>query len=164
MPIPDECVQKVSARTCPQSNLRFQYRFDESNVATLHGHPSSPADGMVVYTKRLPPAQIRHIAFIARSKLNNEASRSDWHLRSLVGNANFLDRLMIDLAEAERRRDENSNEIFGCASKGRGETHVRWLDQIPEEDQHGLDNLNLGSDGSDENVEPFKFVLHGDKA
>ncbi|KAF2860261.1 hypothetical protein K470DRAFT_72661 [Piedraia hortae CBS 480.64] len=46
------------------------------------------------------------VAATARSKLGREANRSDHNLRVLVGHANFLDSLMLQLQEAERERNE----------------------------------------------------------
>ena len=45
-----------------------------------------------------------HIAWTARSKLSHEAQQRDHKLRQLVGHANLLDKLVVELAE-ERRKD-----------------------------------------------------------
>lgn len=44
-----------------------------------------------------------HIAWTARSKLSHEAQQRDHKLRQLVGHANLLDKLVVELAEESRK-------------------------------------------------------------
>ena len=79
------------------------------------------------------------LAHQARNKLTIEASRPAHNLRLLVGHANMLDSLMLDLADAEKeqerwlhqtvsRADESSKEASGKRS-------IQWVDTIiPEEE------------------------------
>lgn len=92
--------------------------------------------------------QTYRIASTARGKLGREASRGDHNLRLLVGHANLLDSLMIELANAEKeqeawfnlnvRKEETSPE----ASK-----HIHWFDSIVEENE---DELSGSEDGEEE--------------
>ena len=50
--------------------------------------------------------QTYFLAHSARGKLSKEASRSDHNLRLLVGHANLLDSLMLDLASAEQEQEQ----------------------------------------------------------
>ncbi|EZF53450.1 hypothetical protein H103_03619, partial [Trichophyton rubrum CBS 288.86] len=56
------------------------------------------------------------LAHTARAKLTREAARADHHLRLLVGHANMLDNLMLDLAEAEREREAWYNQAIKSRS------------------------------------------------
>lgn len=47
------------------------------------------------------------MAHTTRRKLSCEASRADHDLRVLVGHANFLDSLMIELADANKRQEQS---------------------------------------------------------
>jgi hypothetical protein len=50
--------------------------------------------------------QTYFLAHSARGKLSKEASRADHDLRLLVGHANLLDSLMLDLASAEQEQEQ----------------------------------------------------------
>ena len=45
------------------------------------------------------------LASKARAKLSFEASRADHNLRRMVGHANLLDSLMLDIAKAEQYQE-----------------------------------------------------------
>ncbi|KAI9881088.1 MAG: hypothetical protein M1830_008246 [Pleopsidium flavum] len=55
----------------------------------------------------LSVAQTCYLAHTTRKKLSSEASRADHDLRVLVGHANFLDSLMIELAEATQEQNQS---------------------------------------------------------
>lgn len=79
--------------------------------------------------------QTYYIAASARSKLGREASRADHDLRLLVGHANLLDSLMIELADAEKKQEEWFNSTVRNATKAQEARHVQWADTIVEEDE-----------------------------
>ena len=60
--------------------------------------------------------QTYFLAHSARGKLSREASRSDHDLRLLVGHANLLDTLMIDLANAEQEQEKWFNKSVSGAN------------------------------------------------
>lgn len=70
------------------------------------------------FPRRTSPRQNMSIAATfrlaqqARGKLSFEASRQDHDLRLLVGHANLLDSLMVELAEAERKQERWFDEII----------------------------------------------------
>ena len=78
--------------------------------------------------------QTYYLAHSARGKLSKEAARADHDLRLLVGHANLLDGLMLDLANAEQEQESWFNQTVKSASKASGEPkHIQWADTIPEE-------------------------------
>ena len=78
--------------------------------------------------------QTYYLAHTARGKLSKEASRADHDLRLLVGHANLLDGLMLDLADAEREQESWFNQTVKGATKASDERRqVQWADTIPEE-------------------------------
>lgn len=79
-------------------------------------------------------AQTYYLAHTARGKLSKEASRADHDLRLLVGHANLLDGLMLDLADAEREQENWFNTtVKGAAKASKEPKHIQWADTIPEE-------------------------------
>jgi hypothetical protein len=99
------------------------------------------------------------VASTARSKLGREASRADHNLRRLVGHANLLDTLMIDLADAEREQEAWFNSSVSKASPSESR-HIQWFDSIQEEfedddSDSDSDSDNESDDGSiyDEDAE-----------
>jgi len=103
-------------------------------------------------------AQTYFLAHKARAKLSSEAARPDHNLRLLVGHANLLDSLMLDLADAEREQESWFNQSVRGASHS-DERHVQWADTIaeePEQDWEGESDSDSDSDSDfddDEDVE-----------
>ena len=78
--------------------------------------------------------QTYYLAHTARGKLSKEAAQADHDLRLLVGHANLLDGLMLDLSNAEQEQESWFNQSVKGASKASEEPkHVQWADTIPEE-------------------------------
>jgi hypothetical protein len=77
--------------------------------------------------------QTFYLAHKARSKLSNEAARSDHNLRLLVGHANLLDSLMIHISEAEAEQDKWYSST------------VRGNEQAWEESEYDNDEEKYGS-------------------
>lgn len=77
--------------------------------------------------------QTYYVASTARSKLGKEASRADHNLRLLVGHANLLDSLMLELADAEREQEAWFNQSVKKATKPEESKHIQWIDTIEEE-------------------------------
>lgn len=77
--------------------------------------------------------QTYYIASTARTKLGREASRADHDLRLLVGHANLLDVLMVELQDAEKEQEAWFNESLRKAAKPEQPRHVQWIDTIAEE-------------------------------
>ena len=108
--------------------------------------------------KKMSITQTYYLAHTARKKLTREASRADHDLRVLVGHANFLDSLMLDLADAEREQERWFNQTVHGASKASQEDsrHIQWASTVveePEEDWDPEDASDLDSDVSDSDEE-----------
>ncbi|TKA66000.1 hypothetical protein B0A55_11854 [Friedmanniomyces simplex] len=91
---------------------------------------------------------IYYTASTARTKLGREANRSDHNLRLLVGHANLLDSLMIELSSAEREQEAWFNQSLSRASKPEQPKHIQWLDEVAEADEEEGDDSE-SDDGSD---------------
>jgi hypothetical protein len=103
--------------------------------------------------------QTYYLAHTARGKLSHEAAKADHNLRLLVGHANLLDSLMLDLAEAEQEQESWFNQSVKKASKTEEPKHIQWADAVvedPEEDWQAedADSSDSGSEyDSDDDME-----------
>lgn len=78
--------------------------------------------------------QTYFLAHSARGKLSKEASRSDHDLRLLVGHANLLDSLMVDLASAEQEQERwFNNSVSGAKTEEEPKPAHQWAESIIEE-------------------------------
>lgn len=112
----------------------------------LPSHPLTPAK-----RKTMSITQTYYLAHSARGKLSDEAGRSDHRLRRLVGHANLLDSLMLELAQAEAEQESWFNASVRRARTT--ERHVQWADSVveePEEDWHAEDAERYPTDSSDD--------------
>jgi len=112
-----------------------------------------PASASLSSTQSIYPAQKKQkmsitqtyfLAHTARGKLSKEASRADHDLRLLVGHANLLDSLMLELADAEQEQERwFNNTVSGAAKEEASEPkHIQWADTVieePEEDWEASD-------------------------
>lgn len=113
------------------SHLRLQHNFEPFSAETVASHYiSSPPQKK----QKMSLTQTYYIAASARSKLGREACRADHDLRLLVGHANLLDSLMIELQDAERQQEAWFNQTMAKASKTEEPRHIQWADSIAEED------------------------------
>jgi len=98
--------------------------------------------------------QTYYLAHTARAKLSREAARADHELRLLVGHANLLDGLMLDLAEAEREQESWFNQtVKGAAEKETEEPkHIQWSESLPVvmEDYEEEDSSDEESEADEE--------------
>ncbi|KAL6228977.1 hypothetical protein BDW75DRAFT_117802 [Aspergillus navahoensis] len=104
--------------------------------------------------KKMSITQTYYLAHTARRKLTREASRADHDLRLLVGHANLLDSLMLDLADAEQEQERWFNQTVSGAAKGayrsENQHHVQWADSLVEEpEEEDWDPEYLSDDDSD---------------
>ncbi|CAG8974639.1 hypothetical protein HYALB_00012107 [Hymenoscyphus albidus] len=114
--------------------------------STARSHlPYNPHSPSVSPLKRkaMSVTQTYYLAHTARGKLSSEAARSDHDLRLLVGHANLLDSLMLELAEAEQEQESWFNQSVKKAAKTSEEPrHIQWADSVveePEEDWQAED-------------------------
>lgn len=113
--------------------------------------------------QKMSLTQTYYLAHTARGKLSKEAAKADHDLRKLVGHANLLDGLMLDLADAEREQESWFNQTVKGAAKASEETekpkHIQWADSIPEEaiddedwDAEASDNESDSDDDDEEEI------------
>jgi hypothetical protein len=98
--------------------------------------------------------QTYYLAHKARAKLSREAAQPDHDLRLLVGHANLLDSLMLELADAEREQERWFNQSVRSAAPKKN-SHIQWADRIEEaeEEFEDDDTSDSGSDSSDDDYE-----------
>ncbi|KAK5132799.1 hypothetical protein LTR08_008600 [Meristemomyces frigidus] len=139
------------------SHLRLQASFEPLAAnATYQTSPASPP----AKKQKMSLTQTYYVASTARSKLGREASRADHDLRVLVGHANLLDNLMLDLAHAEREQEAWFNQSINKASKPDEPKHIQWIDTIAEEEDEDDSDAESddGSDTYDEDAEMFAMM------
>lgn len=95
--------------------------------------------------------QTYFLAHSARSKLSREAARADHDLRLLVGHANMLDNLMIDLANAEQEQERWFNKSLSGSRESEEISHQETIVEEPEADWEAEDAES--SDASDDEDE-----------
>jgi hypothetical protein len=119
------------------SHLRLQHDFEPFSAETTASHfISSPPQKK----QKMSLTQTYYIAASARSKLGKEACRADHDLRLLVGHANLLDSLMIELQDAERQQEAWFNQTMAKASRTEEPRHIQWADSIAEEEESDSDS------------------------
>lgn len=95
--------------------------------------------------------QTYYLAHTARGKLSKEAARADHNLHRLVGHANLLDGLMLDLADAEREQESWFNQtVKGATKASESPRHIQWADSVEEAIEEGDDYSDNDSDSDDE--------------
>ncbi|OQO10461.1 hypothetical protein B0A48_03758 [Cryoendolithus antarcticus] len=143
------------------SHLRLESSFAPFEAQAIYQvSPSSPP----AKKQRMSLTRTYAVASTARSKLGREASRGDHNLRRLVGHANLLDTLMVELADAEREQEAWFNHSVRKASTASEPRHIQWVDsiaeQIDEDDEEDSDSdSDAGSDIYDEDEDLFSMDI-----
>lgn len=153
----------------------------ESLTSSTHPKDSSFASAASPYfdslarrrqQKKMSITQSYYLAHTARKKLTREASRADHDLRLLVGHANLLDSLMLDLADAEREQERWFNQTVSGASKASQEEsrHIQWAststvveeseDYEPEEASDLDSDLSDSDEEDDSDYDENDFVIN----
>ncbi|KAI0127695.1 hypothetical protein BJ170DRAFT_383445 [Xylariales sp. AK1849] len=129
-------------------------------VSTTFSSPFHPSSSPTSPTKKMSITQTYYLAHKARGKLSREAAQPDHNLRLLVGHANLLDSLMLDLADAEREQESWFNQSVRGASSKSEEKHIQWADSIPEqaEDEWEADSSDSDSDSDEEEDEDIEMA------
>lgn len=132
----------------------------------------SPILASPIKKKTMSLTQTYYLAHKARAKLSNEAAMPDHNLRLLVGHANLLDSLMLELADAEREQESWFNQSVRNAQQQQqsqysekkvdDNKHIQWADTIEEEeddeDDYSDSSSEEDSDFEDEDVEMADVV------
>lgn len=92
-----------------------------------------------IYTRpqkkqKMSVTQTYFLAHSARGKLSKEAARPDHDLRLLVGHANMLDSLMLDLANAEQEQERWFNQSVSGAREEETAQHIETIAEEEDED------------------------------
>jgi hypothetical protein len=135
------------------STLRFQASFEPQEVSTII-HPASPRP---IKKQKMSLSQTYFVASSARSKLGKEASKADHNLRRLVGHANLLDALMLELRDAERQQDAWFSQSVQAAKKEE-DRHIQWVDTIVEEEET-LESESDSDSDSDFDEADFEIAI-----
>lgn len=137
------------------SHLRLQSHFEPvaANITYQHSPTSPPAK-----KQKMSLTQTYYVASTARSKLGREANRADHNLRLLVGHANLLDTLMLDLADAEKKQETWFAESVQKASKAEQPKHIQWVDTIPEQDEEESDDESDDDSDYDEDADEIYSI------
>lgn len=117
-----------------------------------------------IYTRpakkqKMSITQTYFLAHSARGKLSKEASRADHDLRLLVGHANMLDHLMIDLANAEQEQERWFTKSVSGASEPEEQQHVETIVEEPEADWEAEDADDSDNDSTYEEEEEASAVI-----
>jgi hypothetical protein len=127
------------------SRLRNQIYSDSITVESTRGQFKQPPQKK----QKMSLSQTYFIASSARAKLGKEAMKADHNLRLLVGHANLLDSLMLELQDAEREQEQWFNQTVAKAQKAEEPKHIQWVDTIAEEEYED-DNASETSDSDSE--------------
>src|SRR3569833_4388026 len=105
---------------------------------TLSAAAVHPFSSSFKQRKTMSITQTYYLAHKARGKLSSEAARPDHNLRLLVGPANLLASLMMELADAEREQESWFNQsVRGATKATQQDRHVQWADTVVEEPEGG---------------------------
>lgn len=128
--------------------------------------PSSPSPILAspIKKKTMSLTQTYYLAHKARAKLSNEAAMPDHNLRLLVGHANLLDSLMLELADAEREQEswfnqsvrnaQQQQQLPQYSERSADDKHIQWADTIEEdEDEDDEDDYSDSSSEEDSDFE-----------
>lgn len=141
------------------SNLRFQ---SPSPFSTQSIYPKiqPTASSPPQKKQKMSITQAYYLAQSARGKLSAEASRADHDLRLLVGHANLLDSLMIELADAEREQESWFNQTVNGAAKASAEPkHIVWADSIAEDPEEDMDSESSDSESEYDEDEEMDIAV-----
>ncbi|KIW62690.1 hypothetical protein PV04_10840 [Phialophora macrospora] len=131
-----------------------------SSVTFSESTATTKASTQSIYTRpqkkqKMSITQTYFLAHSARGKLSKEAARPDHDLRLLVGHANMLDSLMLDLATAEQEQERWFNSIVNGSQEEEEERH-RHVETIVEEPDHDWEAEDAASsdEESDDEEKP----------
>lgn len=102
--------------------------------------------------------KICFLSHSARGKLSKEAARPDHDLRLLVGHANMLDSLMLDLASAEQEQERWFNKTVSGAHETEEKSQSR-MESIQEEDEMETGSMEFDSDVDEDVEDDPEFAL-----
>jgi hypothetical protein len=108
--------------------------------------------------EKMSMTQTYFLAHKARAKLSREAAQPDHDLRFLVGHANLLDTLMLELAEVERAQEQWFNQSVRGAGAAQKQSATANLAQVPEEEYSSEEESDEEEDDLEEDYEQLSLV------
>ncbi|KAL9049164.1 MAG: hypothetical protein Q9162_007360 [Coniocarpon cinnabarinum] len=135
------------------SHLRNQAAFAPFEAPVTHSiHPSRLAPPEK--KRKMTITQTYFLAHTARGKLSHEAARGDHDLRLLVGHANLLDSLTVELQEAEREQDAWFEKTVAESRKPAEPKRVQFKDDVAKvaaaDEAEMSDDSDADSEDSDD--------------
>ena len=106
--------------------------------------------------------QTYFLAHSARGKLSKEAARADHDLRLLVGPANMLDSLMVDLANAEQEQERWFNKSVSESGEEEepAHSHVETIMEDEDEEESTLiSEVEVDSDMEEDDEDDEELTL-----
>jgi hypothetical protein len=137
------------------SRLRYQQNLEPITTGTVRPSFTQPPQKK----QKMSLTQTYYIASSARAKLGKEACRPDHNLRLLVGHANLLDSLMLELQDAEREQEAWFNQSVQKAQKAEEPRHIQWADTIVEEEGEEDDDEEADESDSDSDFDEEDFQM-----
>ncbi|RAL60150.1 hypothetical protein DID88_000775 [Monilinia fructigena] len=122
--------------------------YSTSPLSSQTPQSQSQSQSSPLKRKKMSITQTYYLAHTARGKLSSEAARSDHNLRLLVGHANLLDSLMLELAEAEQEQESWFNQSVRKATKQEDQRHIQWADTVVEDTEEDWETSDLDNDDS----------------
>ncbi|KAI9747404.1 MAG: Trimeric GatFAB AmidoTransferase(AdT) complex subunit, partial [Chaenotheca gracillima] len=151
----DHLLQNPPTTSTPvkMTSLTRKVSFAEEVTAARYPSAFSPP----AKKPKMSISQTYYLAHSARGKLSSQAARPDHDLRLLVGHANLLDSLMLELADAEREQEQWFTQTVKGSNSDAADAHVQWDDttvvQAPEDDWAIDDAASDSSSDSDSDSE-----------
>lgn len=133
--------------------MSSQLRYSTSPSTTDSPAPRAHSTNSIPPRKKqkMSLTQTYYLAHTARGKLSHEASQADHDLRLLVGHANLLDTLMLDLADAEKEQESWFNQTVKSATEE--PKQLQWAQSRSEDvavEEWDEDSSDSDSEGYEE--------------
>ncbi|KAI9723097.1 MAG: hypothetical protein M1828_004345 [Chrysothrix sp. TS-e1954] len=112
------------------SHLRNQTLFEPIAAQSTQARYPTVSAQPPQKKQRMSITQTYFLAHTARGKLASAAAEADHDLRLLVGHANLLDTLTVELQDAEREQDAWFNETVRASRKQEEPRRVQWKDNV----------------------------------
>ncbi|KAG6189876.1 hypothetical protein E4U36_004231 [Claviceps purpurea] len=136
----------MSTTTTSTTKVTSPHHYTSASPSTTYNRVTSKSK------KSMSITQTYYLAHKARAKLAHEAAQPDHRLRFLVGHANLLDSLMVELVDAEREQERWFNQsVRGPGSPS--ERHVQWADKIIEQVDEDYDSASDSGSEPDSDVD-----------
>ncbi|KAK4551494.1 hypothetical protein LTR86_011135 [Recurvomyces mirabilis] len=132
------------------SHLRLQSHIEP--IAARVTYQTSPIFPPALKQK-MSLQQTYDVASIARSKLDREANRKDHDLRLLVGHADLLEALMLDLPVAEGQQDGSFTQSVEEIPKTERPNYTHLEETIPKPEEEECDDASDAGSAYDEDAD-----------